>query len=411
MQPNRRRFLGAAGAAALIPAASRGAASAVSADDLERAAREPVLRLDAIREPKIIESIELYRSGGDHFVRARSRDGAEGMAVTNGRAKYLYPILKDLVVPFFLGKDARDLEALIDGAYLHQSNYKLSGLALWNCVAWTEFALLDLLGRASDQPVGALFGGVLRDEIPIYIASGNRHTTPQEEAEVLQSLVRENHLKAVKFKVGGRMSNNRDSIPGRSEALIPLAREALGDDIAIHADSNGSYDCGHGVRIGKLLEEINAHFFEEPCPFDHLEETKCVADALSIPVAGGEQETSLRRFRWMIENDAVGVVQPDLHYNGGFIRARRVANMAALKNIPITVHMSGGGTGFVDVLHFASCTPNIGAFQEYKGGIGRIGNWYDPPLRLENGAINVPKGPGFGMNPDPDFIGKAEKVF
>jgi len=63
--------------------------------------------------------------------------------------------------------------------------------------------------------------------------------------------------------------------------LIPLVRKALGDDVTLYADSNSSYDAEHAIRIGRLMEEHDYGFFEEPCRFDHLEETKQVADALS----------------------------------------------------------------------------------------------------------------------------------
>ena len=199
-------------------------------------------------------------------------------------------------------------------------------------------------------------------------------------------------------------------MPGRSEGLIRIVRKALGDKVTIYADANGSYDCRKGTEIGKLIQDHGINMFEEPCPWDHLEETKCVADALTIPIAGGEQETSLRRFRWMIHNNGLDIVQPDLHYNGGFIRAIRVARMAAEAGMTVVPHMSGAGVGYVDVLHFASCTPNIGAFHEYKGGLAKTGPWYDPPLRLKNGAINVPTGPGLGITDDADILRDAKPV-
>ena len=384
--------------------------SQVGIAELDKAAASPILKIDSIRTPLKIASIELLRNSNTYFVRTRSADGAEGIAVTNSRVAYLYPILQQLVIPYFVGKDARELESLIDGVYVHRSNYKLSGVALWCCAAWVEFSILDLLGKVSGKSVGELLGGVLKRQVPIYVASGNRHTTPEEKAAVLAKHIEQNGAGAIKFKVGGRMSNNADSMPGRSEGLIRLVRKALGDEVTIFADANGSYDCRKGIEIGRLMEENGIDMFEEPCPFDYLEETKCVADALSIPVSGGEQETSLRRFRWMVHNGAVQVVQPDLHYNGGYIRAVRIARMAAEAGMTIIPHMSGGGVGYVDVLHFASCTPNIGGFQEYKGGLSRTGAWYDPPLRLKDGAINVPVGPGLGLRDDLEIIRDAKKV-
>ncbi len=380
------------------------------ARQLETIANAPVLKLDALKDPVKIASVELLRSGKFHFVRARSTDGAEGISVTNSHVEHLHPIFNRLVAPYFVGKDARDLESLIDEVYVYKSNYKLTSLALWCPVAWVELSILDMLGRVANCHVGEFFGGVVRDKVSMYYASGNRNTTAEQEVEVLRGLIEKAGTRAVKFKVGGRMSNNADSIPGRSEGLIRIVRKALGDDVTIFADSNGSYDAPAAIEIGKLLQDHHINMFEEPCPFDHLEETKRVADALEIPIAGGEQESSQRRFRWMIENSALQIVQPDMHYYGGYIRSTRVARMAAAAGLTVVPHMSGGGVGYVDVLNFCSFTPNIGPFHEYKGGIEETGPWYDPPLQFKDGAINIPKGSGSGINPDPEILAKAKPV-
>jgi L-alanine-DL-glutamate epimerase-like enolase superfamily enzyme len=412
---NRRRFIGlAAGTGALSVLQScqsnvetRRADSRnvkVTIPKLEEAVNAPVLQLDGLNSPLIVESIELLRKGGEHFIRVRSRDGAEGIALTNSRATYLYPILNKLVVPYFIGKDARDLESHLFGVYRYQSNYKLQGLALWCPVAWVEFALLDMMGRVAGRSIGELLGGVIRREAPFYVASGRRDSTPEEEVEYLAKLIEETGAKAVKFRVGGRMSRNADAMPGRTEKLIPLSRKRLGDSIAIHADSNSSYDPPKAIEVGRMLEDIGAVYFEEPCPLDHLEDTKKVTDALAIPVAGGEQEYSQRRFRWIIDNRGVDIVQPDLQYYGGLIRSTRVARMAALAGMPTTVHISGG-FGFIYMLHFASCTPDIGQYQEYKRNIEKYSDWFDPPLQIRNGALIVPDGPGVGIR---DIAGVLE---
>jgi len=369
---------------------------AVAVEDLDKAASAPILNLDNLDSPVTIESIRLLRGRGEYFVHVRSKEGAEGISVANSRAVYLHPILNQLVIPYFKGKDARELESHLFEVYRYQSNYKLQGLALWCPVAWVEFALLDMLGRIAGKSIGELMGGVVRREAAYYIASGRRDTTPEEEVEYLLRLVESTGARAVKFRVGGRMSRNADSMPGRTEKLIPLARKTLGDKIDIHADSNSSYDPPRAIEVGRMLEDINAVYFEEPCPFDHLEDTKRVADALTIPVAGGEQEYSERRFRWMIHNRGVDIVQPDLHYYGGLIRSTRVARMAAVAGMPTTVHISGG-FGFVYMLHFCSYTPDIGAYQEYKRGIEKYAGWFSPRLEIKNGTMTVPTGPGVGI--------------
>ena len=88
--------------------------------------------------PVTIASLESLRVNDHYFVRATTMDSAVGIANTNDRFIYAVPIFKQLIVPYFVGKDARDLEALVDGVYLNKSNYKLAGLPWWIAVACAE---------------------------------------------------------------------------------------------------------------------------------------------------------------------------------------------------------------------------------------------------------------------------------
>ena len=421
MRTNRRQFIaGALGAGgvgrslrSVDVSAQEGGSAAAKRDEfraLDRAAIMPVLKLHDFKSPIVIDSMRLLKKGNEYFVHVRSKDGAEGVSVVNPpRGEYLDKIANQLVLPFFVGKDARDLENLLWELYRYQDNYKLQGLALWSPQAWAEFAILDMLGRVAEKPIGALLGDVLRKEVACYVASGRRDTTPEAEVDYLRRLLEESGAHAVKFRVGGRMSRNADASPGRTAKLIPLVRKALGPTIDIHADANSSYDPPQAIRVGRMLEEIKAVYFEEPCPFDHLEDTKVVADTLTIPVAGGEQEFSDWRFRWMVGNHGVDIVQPDLFYYGGMIRSVRVARMAAVAKMPTTVHISGG-FGFVYMLHFASCVPDIGRYQEYKLGLGVYGHWIDPPIVVKDGKMTVPTGPGVGIKDVQGLLSGATEV-
>ena len=216
--------------------------------------------------------------------------------------------------------------------------------------------------------------------------------------------------KAIKIKIGGRMSKNKDFPTGRSEKLIPLVRKTFGDDMKIYADSNGSYDVSEAIRIGKILEEYNYDFYEEPVPFDWYQETKEVSKSLSLPIAGGEQEASMRNFRWLIVNRALDIVQPDMFYFGGIIRSIRVARMAQVFDIPCVPHISGNGLGYLYMMHFVSAIPNAGPFHEFKGFNNQIPlECNTSELRSNGGVVEVPTGPGLGIEIDPDFI-KKHKV-
>jgi L-alanine-DL-glutamate epimerase-like enolase superfamily enzyme len=404
---NRRRFLhlGAASTAASL------AIKPALGGEVDRAFEAPVLVTDFVKDPIKVASIELLRTGRDYFLRTRSADGLEVITVPNpSRMAQTYPIVLKNILPTFIGKDARTLESLLWEVYREGSNYKLQGIALWAGVAAVEMALLELMGRATQRPVADFFGGAKKRDLAIYVASGNRGNTPEVELDYLRKIVAESGAKALKFRLGGRMNKNVDSLPGRTEALIAKVREAFGDAMTLYADSNSSYDVREAIRIGKLMEEHRYAFYEEPCEFDDLWATKEVADALTIPIAAGEQEYSMNRWRWIIANRGVDIVQPDLHYGGGYIRATKVARMAAALGMPVVPHMSGEGLGYLDVVHFASFTPNAGPFMEFKGNTHLPVHCADSPLKSVEGIVRCPAGPGFGIEIDPAYVRKATPV-
>ena len=374
---------------------------------LDAALAKPVLKKELFANPVIIESCELLEYQGNYLCQVRSTDGAEGYCVGhNLRMPHLYPIQLMLVNPYFVGKDARELDQLIEGVFMHQNNYKYQGYTLWIPVATVEMAVLDMLGRIARKSTGELIGDIHNTEIAIYRANNNRGKSAEESLERIKALQAETGAKAVKFKIGGRRSN--PEVPaGRTERLIPMMRPAFGDDITIYADCNGSYGAPEAIRIGKLLEAHDIDLFEQPVPTDWYEDWKQTADALTIPVASGGGEVSLRNFRWLIGNEAVQMVQQDLFYFGGMIRCMKVARMAEVKGYPCTPHISGTGLGYIYMMQFVSALPNAGPYHEFKGLSTEVPfECATSSLKPEDGILHLPKGIGSGVEIDPDFIAK-----
>ena len=411
---NRRQFLHTTSLTTVSTLGSfpgRAHAQSVDSDKLRQIDEASTLKQKFLRDPIVIESVELLRNKGNFLVRIRSKDGAQSITAPNSlRLKDCYPIFNSRVGKFFIGKDACKIENLLEELYRFNSNYKWQGLAFWVCQAALEMGVLDLIGKVRGVPLGELFGKVRQRDIAIYRASGNRRNTPEQEADVLGRFITQTGAKALKIRIGGRMKRIEDRIADRTEKLIPHIRRALGDKVTLYADSNSSYGVKDAIRAGRLLEENNYAFYEEPVPFDHLWETKQVTEALKIPVAGGEQEYSMRRFRWAIANRAMDIAQPDLHYNGGFIRGVRVARMAEAAGMMCTPHMSGSGLGYVNVLHFASFVPNITAHQEFKGESNIPCQSKSSSLKAKNGIVVCHKDPGMGVEIDPDYVKKTKPV-
>jgi len=422
MKTTRRQFVKANLAGTLagaVPASAFGAAAAPALNPryarLDEILRQPVLKRHLFASPVIIESLELLRYNGSFLCRVRSRDGAEGISVAHAGIGDLYPIFLHHLKPFFLGKDARDLDLLLEKVFIYKFNFRFNGMAIGIPLATIEFAILDMLGRIADKSIGQLIGDTHHTDIAVYQATEYRERSVEESLDLIRRDVAEYNSRALKIKIGGLMFMTTDiravGPRGRTERIIPLVRETFGDRMALYADANGFYCVEEAIRAGRLLEEYRYGFFEEPVMFDWHEETRQVANALSLPIALGEQEYSLHGFRWLIAHDAVRIVQPDNYYFGGMIRSMQVARMAAAFGKTCTPHMSGGGLGFLYMMHFVSVLPNATPFHEFKGLRTSVRfNCATSPLRVVDGRIRVPTGAGLGVDIDPAFVRRHQVV-
>jgi len=426
MTTTRRRFVGASlagGIAAALPASALGAEAPPPASEtpnpryakLDEILRQPVLKRELFPAPVVIEGLELLRHGESFLCRVRSRDGATGLSVGHAGLRVLYPLFVQNLQPFFVGKDARDLDLLLEKVLVYNFNFRYNGISIGTPLATIELALLDLLGRVAGRPFGQLVGEIHNPEVSVYQATEYREKPVEESLDLIRRDVAEYDARALKIKVGGLMFMTTDiravGPPGRTEAMIPLVRQTFGEGMALYADANGFYSVEEGIRVGRLLEEHRYGFFEEPVMFDWHEETREVADALRLPIAGGEQEYSLHGFRWLIANDALEIVQPDTYYFGGMIRSLQVARMAAAFGKSCTPHMSGGGLGFVYMAHFVSALPNAVPHHEFKGLRTSVPfGCRTSPLKVVDGRIKVPTGPGFGVDIDPAWVAKHRVV-
>lgn len=429
MKTTRRNFISttvlAGGAATTASWSSLMAADSVKSTAsgyaaLDEALRLPVLERELFPDPVIIETIELLQDRRNFICRVRSQDGAEGISVGHPFiSQHSYPMFEGCVRHWFLGKDARDLDQLVFDAA--ERNIKRQGIPLCVQIATLEFAILDMLGCIADQPVGRLIGTIHRPEIAVY--QGTRYTElrqmePEESLALVKQDLAESKARAIKIRAGrgDNLGSDIDNAPGRTEKLIRMTRDMFGDDMVLMIDGNGSYSVNEAVRIGRVLEEYDYYFYEEPVPWDWYEEQKQVADAMEIPMAGGEEEFGMHAFRWLIANNALDILQPDQFYFGGMIRSMQVARMAAAAGKTIVPHMSDGGLGFLYLLHFTSACPNAGEYHEFKLFATRDANGTiipidskTEPFASRDGIITVPTGSGLGIRIDNEYI-KTHRV-
>ncbi len=367
--------------------------------------------IQKITSPVIIETIELVRAEKKIFamVRAKGTD-AVGITVCNERMDNLHSLVKGLIVPFYVGKDAREIVTLCEDVFTDERNYKYGGMPFWNSAGSIEIAIWDLLGRIAEQPVHQFLGKKIRNEVPAYLSSLTRDTTAEQETQFLKQKLAETGAKAVKIKVGGRMKNTPEA-EVRTQAFVPMARKVLGDDITIYADANGSYTPEEGIRIAKLLEINGIDVFEEPCSWENYAGNRQVHKTLKkMKLAGGEQDSSWWRWLDIAQTDVYSVLQPDLYYNGGIIRALKVAHLAAANGKYFAPHSPKADPLFAPFSQVIAVAPSVYGFQEYPSKPAKQPNWYAPHITVKNGQLPILDGIGLGIEYDKQVLEKGEKI-
>jgi L-alanine-DL-glutamate epimerase-like enolase superfamily enzyme len=354
-----------------------------------------------------IRSIETFTRREVGFVRIRTEDGGEGYGqISTFNADISALVLHRQVARYALGADADDIEGIADRCI--EGEYKFPGSYVCRALAGVDTALWDLRGKREGKSVCELLGGRIRS-VPVYGSSMRRDITPEEEADRLRRLRDSHGFRAFKIRVGSVCGHDQDQWPGRTEALVPAVRRAIGDDVTLLVDGNSCYTPPRAIEVGRMLEENRAGHFEEPCPYWELEWTAEVAAALDVPVAGGEQDTDLAQFRRMLAMRAVDIVQPDVCYVGGITRARRVAQMAAERGVPCTPHSANLSLVTLFTLHLMAAIPNAGPFVEFSIEPTRwTEGLYHPALEVRNGEVAIPEGPGWGVTLDPRWLESAE---
>jgi hypothetical protein len=224
VKPTRRTFLsttGAAGlAASLFPLCSQAADRAgggrlpeaeARQAKLKGILRQPVLKKGLFTSPVILQSVELLRRENSYVCRVRSTDGAEGVSVAHSGMDRLYPIFLRNLQPFFLGKDARDLDLILETVYIYGFNFRYHGISLGLPLATIEFAILDLLGRMAGRSLGQLIGDIHHPELAVYVATEWRERPLEETFDRIKQAVAEYDAKALKIKVGYLMFMTTDT--------------------------------------------------------------------------------------------------------------------------------------------------------------------------------------------------------
>jgi L-alanine-DL-glutamate epimerase-like enolase superfamily enzyme len=357
-----------------------------------------------------IETIETFVREPLGLVRIRTTDGREGWGqVAPYEAGLTIDVLHRLVARHVLGRDPADIDAIADRAV--EANHKYPWSFVCRALCGIDTAIWDLYGRVKEQSVASLLGATRKD-VAAYGSSMRRDISPADEAERLARLRDSHGYRAFKIRVGREVGRDEDAAPGRTEAIIPAVRKAVGRDVRLFADANSCYTPPRAIEVGRRLEDAGYTMYEEPCPYWELEWTAEVTRALDMPVSGGEQDNDLAQWRRMIAMHAVDITQPDICYVGGFTRALRVARLAERAGKPVVPHAANLSLVHVFSLHLLAAAPNAGDFLEFTiegdAGINTLAAaMYEPQFLVKDGRVRVPDSPGWGVRINPSWLESA----
>ncbi len=332
------------------------------------------------------------------LVRLETDDGREGWGEAYGPAAVTAPIVKSFLGPQLLGRDPRAVESLWSLLYARSIDYGQKG-AMVAALSALDIACWDLKAQDAGLPLYRALGGEVVESIPCYWTGfyfgGDEPLERRWEREAKATL--DAGFAAVKMKVGQG--------PARDAELVALVRRALGPDVKLSVDANHAYTPAEAIRLARLIEQEDIHWFEEPVsPLDpdaYLE----VKARTHIPLAGGECEYTRFGFDRWFRLRAVDFAQPDVCACGGITEAMKIAALGSLTGVHITPHVWGSAVGQAAALHFYAARPRQPFTLTCESKLiecDRTENPFrreivDRPIRLERGRWYLPDEPGLGV--------------
>lgn len=295
---------------------------------------------------------------------------------------------------YLVGRDPLQIEAHWQAMY--RSSYSRSMPVLVAALSGIEMAMWDVFGKSVGLPVWQLLGGKVRDRIRVYTGTGGK--MPEECAANARMAV-EQGFRAVKM-VGATEPVRFVDTPRMIDqmvARVAAVREAVGDDVDIAVDLHRRLSPPMAAVFVRELEPLRPLFAEEPCHPENNEALLTLSRGTSVPIATGERHLTRWGFRELIEREMCAILQPDIRHCGGMLEMKKIADMADIHHMAVAPHNAAGPVGVAASVHVMATVPNM---LICEGGHRRGEGLFNAPLVLRNGFIELPVGPGLGVDMD-----------
>jgi D-galactarolactone cycloisomerase len=301
--------------------------------------------------------------------------------------------------PLVLGADPLDIEVLWHRMYHQTRDHGRKGSVI-AALSAVDIALWDLAGKHHGLPVHKLLGGAFRTRVQPYATGFYRIKGQGERDRLVQEAHahREAGFRLMKVKLGYGVDDD-------IQVIQAIARAVQGSDVMLMVDTNHAYGRAEALRLGWVLDEIGVRWYEEPVVPEDIDGYVELRARLRTPIAGGENEHTLYGFRELLGRHAVDIAQPDVGSCGGLTAARHIAVLAQAHGIEVNPHVWGSAVAQAASLQLIAALPVTHHSLYARPPVLEYDRSSHPfrrdlvtaPLELVDGMVEVPTGPGLGI--------------
>ena len=309
-----------------------------------------------------------------------------------------------------VGQDPLD-EGLWERMYHHTNRYGRRGVAI-HAISGADIALWDIRGKVLGLPISELFGGPVREGIPIYCHPNDRSSIKDtvQHAKAIAATGQKSlktdpwqphHEEESNGYLTGKLSAEAEN---HGVDLIAAVREAVGPDFEILIDCHARFDAPTAIRLARALEPYNIFWFEEPVPVESIHALKQVRDHVGVPICVGERIHTRWEFIPILENELADFIMPDVTWTGGITEIKKIATLAEAYYVPISPHDASGPINVLAGAHVMASVPNHYRVETSRAKLNAYDVFIDHPLDIRGDKIYLSDRPGIGIELDKDYL-------
>ncbi len=328
-----------------------------------------------------------------------------------GRAETVAKLIEEMA-DTLIGRDPSPIED--HWTVLYRGGFYRGGGLHMSAISGIDQALWDIKGKRHGVPIHVLLGGPVRTKMRVY------SWIDGEDPIAVAAAARETVARGFDaLKMTG--SEALGSIDGHAKidrvvAKVAAVRDAVGPHVGIGIDFHGRVARPMVKAVIRELEAFKPMFIEEPVLSEHADALRDIAAWTSTPIALGERLFSRWDFKPILQQGYVDIIQPDASHAGGITETRKIAAMAEAYDVALALHCPLGPISLAACLQLDAVCQNA-AIQEQSLRIQYNTNneltdyiRNNEVFRFTDGTVQIPTGPGLGIEMNEDYIGERVRV-